>query len=478
MVDKQIFWQPHPGPQTEVLKCIEFEILFGGSRGGGKTDAGLAWLIRWIHLAYYRALVIRRNSDDLRDWVDRAQLFYGTCGGKVVGNPPEVRFPSGAKIRTGHLKDDNAYTKYQGHEYQKMLIEELTQIDAELNYLKLIASCRSTNPDLKPQVFATTNPGGQGHQWVKERFNIVGTPTEPIKTLDEGTGRKRIFIPARVDDNPTLMDNDPHYVAFLDSLPENLMKAWRLGSWDLWEGQFFNEWSEDVHVVNPFPIPPTFMKYRSTDFGRTAPFATVCGAVDYDGNVYIYREYYQAGVDADVNAGNLAIACSEDPINPETGNKYELDIVDRQVFQQQGQDMTIAEILEANGMPNLVPAGGKQAGGRVARWTIFHEYLRHNTVAGETIEPPRLFVFSNCTNVRRTIPQMIHNQPPKDPEDLDTTLDDHLVDAISYLLTTLHELKSKQPLTPLQKKMKALRAGKDIHANPNILYGANNIKKL
>ena len=237
---KKVFWKPHPGPQTEVLTRPEYEILFGGSRGGGKTDAGLAWLIRWVHLPYYRALVIRRNSDDLRDWVDRATMFYGTAGGKVVGNPPEVRFPSGAKIRTGHLKDDNAYTKYQGHEYQKMLIEELTQIDAEINYLKLIASCRSVNPDLRPQIFCTTNPGGQGHQWVKDRFRIVGTPRESIKTVDEKTGRKRIFIPARVDDNPTLMENDPDYVKFLESLPEHLMKAWRLGSWDIFEGQFFS----------------------------------------------------------------------------------------------------------------------------------------------------------------------------------------------------------------------------------------------
>ena len=470
---KKVFWKPHPGPQTEVLTRPEYEILFGGSRGGGKTDAGLAWLIRWVHLPYYRALVIRRNSDDLRDWVDRATMFYGTAGGKVVGNPPEVRFPSGAKIRTGHLKDDNAYTKYQGHEYQKMLIEELTQIDAEINYLKLIASCRSVNPDLRPQIFCTTNPGGQGHQWVKDRFRIVGTPRESIKTVDEKTGRKRIFIPARVEDNPTLMENDPEYVLFLESLPENLMKAWRLGSWDIFSGQFFNEWSDDVHVVNPFPIPNAWKKYRSTDFGRTAPFASVCAAIDYDGNVWIYREYYQAGLDADVNASNLALMCSVDPINTETGRRYEMDIIDRQVFQQQGQDMTIAEILEKNGMPNLVPAGGRQAGGRIARWAIFHEYLRHKTVAEKTLEPPKLFVFKNCPNVIRTIPQMIHDE--KNPEDIDTTLDDHIVDAISYLLTTLHELKSKKPLTSLEKKMKALRQGKDIHANPNVLYGADNI---
>jgi len=93
--------------------------------------------------------------------------MYQGLGGVYVNGYFE--FPSGAKIILGHLKDDNAYTKYQGHEYQKMLIEELTQIVNEKQYEMLIASCRSTIPDITAQVFSTTNPDGLGRKWVKKR---------------------------------------------------------------------------------------------------------------------------------------------------------------------------------------------------------------------------------------------------------------------------------------------------------------------
>ncbi len=140
-----IKWKPQPR-QAIALARTENEILFGGARGGGKTDAGQAWLMYDIDKPYYRALVLRRNADDLKDWIDRARLFYHTA--TITGQVPEIKFPSGAIIRTGHLKDSNAYTKYQGHEYQKILNEELTHIPRESDYEKLLGSNRSKYPDI------------------------------------------------------------------------------------------------------------------------------------------------------------------------------------------------------------------------------------------------------------------------------------------------------------------------------------------
>jgi len=209
-----------------------FEILYGGARGGGKTDAGQAWLLYDHEHPKYRALVIRKNADDLRDWIDRARFFYSPVGGEVVGNPPEVRFPKGGIIRTGHLKDDSAYTKYQGHEYPRMLIEELTHISSETNYLKLIASCRSTIPELRPQIMGNCNPDGPGFEWVRRRWNLRGIPKSPIWTTASETGLMRVFVPARVQDNPHLVNKDPGYLARLNGLPDGLREAWRDGSWD------------------------------------------------------------------------------------------------------------------------------------------------------------------------------------------------------------------------------------------------------
>ena len=231
----KVAWQPNPGPQTQVLTISPldaFEILYGGARGGGKTDAGMAWLLYDHEHPLYRALVVRKNAEDLRDWIDRAGRFFAPVHGAVVGNPPEIRFPEGGVIRTGHLKDDKAYQKYQGHEYHRMLIEELTHISSELNYLKLIASCRSTVPELRPQVFGTTNPDGPGFEWVKRRWQLHGIPTQLLFLKDAETGRMRVFVPARVRDNPYLVNNDPGYLAFLNGLPDGLREAWKDGSWD------------------------------------------------------------------------------------------------------------------------------------------------------------------------------------------------------------------------------------------------------
>ena len=139
---EKVRWKPHQGRQNDVLLIIPeeaFEILYGGARGGGKTDAGLAWLLYDHEHLKYRALVIRKQADDLRDWVDRARSFYAGIA-EVVGNPPEVRFKKGGIIRTGHLTDEKAYTKYQGQEYQRILIEELTHIPTEEQYKKLFYS--------------------------------------------------------------------------------------------------------------------------------------------------------------------------------------------------------------------------------------------------------------------------------------------------------------------------------------------------
>lgn len=233
--------------QQEAVSQTAYEIGFGGSRGPGKTFAGICWLLYDVHHPGLRALVIRRNAEDLKDWVDRATQVYCAYNGAVkVGSPAEFHFPSGAVIRTGHLKDGNAYMKYQGHEYQRMLIEELTQIVREEDYMRLLASCRSTVEGLPAQIFSTFNPGGPGHEWVKKRFII---PAEPGTVFhDRVSGRSRIFVSANVYDNPHIMNHDPEYVKYLESLPPSLRKQWLEGSWEDFEvdGAIFGLEMRDV----------------------------------------------------------------------------------------------------------------------------------------------------------------------------------------------------------------------------------------
>jgi len=236
----QTIWKPHKKQEIALLSRA-FETLYGGARGGGKTDAGLAWLLYDIDNPLYRALVIRKNGEDLTDWLDRARIMYSGHGAIITGKPAKIVFPSGAKIYTGHLKDENSYTKYQGHEYPRMLVEELTQIPSEDLYLKLVSSCRSTVEGLEARVFASANPGGLGHHWVKRRFVDPARPGTLFQ--DPISGRGRIFIPATVDDNPTMQQRDPNYIKFLDSLAPNLRAQWRYGSWESvkFKGQIYGD---------------------------------------------------------------------------------------------------------------------------------------------------------------------------------------------------------------------------------------------
>jgi len=221
-------WKPTP-KQELSLETTADEVLFGGSRGGGKTDAALQWLLYDINNKALRQLVIRRNATDLADFVDRARTKYTPLGAKVSGNPAVITFPSGATIYTGHLATPDAYTKYQGWEIHRLLMEEVTHIPTEKLYEKLLGSLRSTVPGINTQVFLTTNPGGQGHEWVKDRFKIDNKPPGIKFEVD---GKTRIYIPATIRDNIHLMDADPGYLKYLESLPPGLREQWLDGSWD------------------------------------------------------------------------------------------------------------------------------------------------------------------------------------------------------------------------------------------------------
>lgn len=268
-------WKPNDGPQFAFLQAVASdqydEILYGGARGGGKTDAGIMSLLYDKDNPLYRALVIRKEATDLRDWTDRADRWYRGQGFARSGNPPEFRNEKGSKIITGHLNDKDAYQKYQGHEYHKILIEELTQIPREENYLKLKASCRSTVPELRPLVIANCNPDGAGFAWVRKRFNITGIPTKPVETIDPITGLKRIFIPSRLSDNPHL-SKDNTYKSFLDGLPDGLREAWRDGSWEdpIIQGAYYTRELDQMRRegrIKLIPHDPTLKVHTVWDLG-------------------------------------------------------------------------------------------------------------------------------------------------------------------------------------------------------------------
>ncbi len=454
------YWVPHAGPQELAISQAYtdvFEILFGGSRGPGKTAAGQVWLLSDVKDSRLRSLVIRRNADDLSDWIDRAIRMYTPLGASIANRPPVITFPTGAVFKTGHLKDDQAYTKYQGHEYHRMLIEELTQIPTLKRYLQLIASCRSTYADLKPQIFATANPGGSGHSWVKDRFitpdekdNIVekrwmsfvdhaGKERSFEYTLitDKLTGIKRIFIPATIDDNPTLLLNDPTYVRQLDSLKiedEDLWKAWRLGDWDIFAGQAFREFRRDIHVMSPgnefdFPLEAC-KRVIGFDWGYAAPGCAMWMAITPENQhgvrrIYCYRELYQNGKDPAQWAEELRMI---QEIDTRHNRAARYIILPHDCFNKETGD-SIADIFHRIGGLTVFKARTLERGARLNRKALTHR--------GLSIAPdgrPFMLIHPNCKDLIRTLPGLVYDE--NNPEDINSDSDDHCLVGETPVLTT------------------------------------------
>jgi len=324
--------------------------------------------------------------------VQRANVVYSRLGGVMSGNPPRFKFSAGGIIRTGHLKDINAFTKYQGHEYHRIGIEELTLIPFEDDYLKLISSCRSTIKDLQPQVFSTTNPGGPGHSWVKTRFVDNGSG----KTfIDPETSRSRIFISATIDDNPTLINADPEYVRFLDGLQNkdpNLYKAWRLGSWEIFAGQAFSMLSRSTHIIKPVEIqlPKYFAGY---DYGYAHPFAFVLLCVDASGEISVVDYVSKTRCEVE-EQGRL--------INELVGDKR-MDVYSGvDAWNKEGGPTIVSRLRNTCPKLNFIKANTNRVQGvaELRKW-LFEE---------------RLKFFSNATPVFEQLLSVQHD--PKKPEDV------------------------------------------------------------
>ncbi|MDC9826564.1 terminase family protein, partial [Devosia sp. ZB163] len=263
------------------------EILYGGAAGGGKShlmrQAAISWCAEIPGLQVY---LFRRIREDLiKNHMEGPSGFRSLLAGWVECGfvtivEDEIRFWNGSKIYLCHCKDEKDRFKYQGAEIHVLLIDELTHF-TEVIYRFLRNRVRMTGitvPDryngMFPRIMCGANPGGVGHQFVKITFIDPAKPLEIYRAANDEGGMLRQYIPARLEDNPTLAEEDPLYEARLHGLgSEALVRAMRYGDWDVVDGAFFDCWSERLHVIEPFAIPDDWAKFRSGDWGSARPFS-------------------------------------------------------------------------------------------------------------------------------------------------------------------------------------------------------------
>ena len=420
------------GPQYKFVGTVEREVLYGGAAGGGKSDGLLMSAAMEVKNPYHRAILIRRTFPEMKDLIRRANELYPYLGGWYRISTREWFFRGGAIIEFGYLEKDKDVLKYQGRAFNFVGWDELTQWPTDYPFRYLLSRLRAVKGSgVRLRVRATTNPGGPGHNWVKDRWRIPGAGFG-TKLFDRDTGTWRVFIPARIKDNPFLSGTS--YERDMDALPMELRKMLKEGRWDIVAGAMFAEFDHERHTCEPFNLPAGTTIFRGADDGYNNP-ACVLWSAKIDGRVYVIRELYRAGMTPEAMAEEVLkrdgeIEFHDDETGQSEPNTEALrGAIDSSAFNESGVGNSLGtgrgQVMNTLGCKWQPAQKGK--GSRIAGANLVHSLLK-NLPDGK----PGLVIFRNCTNLIRTLPTL-----PKDEhnlEDVDTESEDHAYDALRYLL--------------------------------------------
>ena len=425
---------PEPNPKQKLFLADHHKYLaFGGARGGGKSWSvrvkSVLLAMRWKGIII---MIIRRSYPELyANHIKPFKRMLPKALYKYNDSKKEITFVNGSQIVFKYCSNEKDLDNFQGTECDIMFIDEATQFTEE--QFKILNACvrgvSDREEDKFPKrVYLTCNPGGVGHQWVKRLFidrnYIDGEDPDDYN-----------FIQSGVRDNKILMEQQPEYIKQLEALPPKLREAWLNGSWDIFFGQFFEDFMDRpehyvdrqwTHVIEPFNIPDGWKIYRSFDWGYAKPFSCGWWAVDYDGVVYRILELY---------------GCTREP---NTGLKW----TPAQVFAEIHKIETEHPWLKGKRIQGVADPAiwdaefGESIADVAAKHQVFFSKGDHQRIPGwmqvhyrmafDENGFPMMYVFKNCKAFIRTIPLLQYDDHKV--EDLDTEGEDHVADEVRYFL--------------------------------------------
>jgi phage terminase large subunit len=371
--------------------------------------------------------MLRRTMPELeRSLIPAALRLYPQRIASYKVSEHRWDFINGSTLEFGYCDAESDVTRYQSAEYDVLRFDELTHF-TESQFTYLISRVRGANGFPK-QVKSTTNPGGVGHQWVKKRY----IDPAPPDTLTEFAGGTRLFLPARLADNPYLCQADAGYEKRLQLLSVRDRKALLEGVWELNEGQYFSEFSEALHVVSPHPIPSGWKRYLTIDYGLDM-LAALWIAQGPNGDSVVYRELYQP---------NLIISQAAAAILAQESGKEQIycrlappDLWNRR--QETGK--SAVELFADCGL-----LFDRSSNERVAGWLALHELLAPRQDETGAVRP-RLTIFHTCRNLIRTLPALQHDS--RNPSDVAGTPHEltHAPDALRGYAATVYQAPPAPP---------------------------------
>ena len=470
-----VVWRPQSGPQKALVDCPFAEILFGGARGGGKTDGILGkYAIKGeAYKGNFNAIFFRREMPQTDDLIERAKEIYLPIGSEWREQQKMFRLPGGGRIRFRPLENTVDAQKYQGQNLSDAAVEEAGNYPAPAPIDMLFGALRSKSA-VPVQLLLTANPGGPGHHWIKHRY-IDPAPrgmTPLTRMLPSGKESHRfIFIPSRVEDNRILLDHDPGYVDRLHLVGNaELVRAWLEGDWSVIAGAFFPEFSITRHVIEPRSLPRYWHRFRSMDWGSARPFSVGWWAVSDGelpefprGALVRYREWYGASA-------------------PNTGLRLTAEEVADGILSRERDDVQAGRVMTGVADPAIFSEdGGPSIGQRMAARGVFFNRADNARVTRAGAmggwdqlrarlrgdgEVPAMFFFSTCAAIIRTLPALQHDDGR--PEDVDTEGEDHGPDEVRYACMsrpyTAPLPKPEKPNDPYARKWQTRRRGSHMSA--------------
>ena len=434
---------PEPNEKQKLFLSDQHRyIAFGGARGGGKSwSVRVKAVLLAFRYAGIKQMIMRRTYPEL--YANHIKpllqmLPQGTY--KYNDSKKEVIFPNGSSILFRYCNNDKDLLNYQGTEVDILYIDEATQFTEE-QYKILIACVRGVN-NFPKRVYLTCNAGGIGHQWVKRLFIT--------KSYKDGEKPEEYsFIQSLVTDNKALLKEQPEYISQLEALPPKLREAWLYGNWDIFEGQFFEDFIDRpenydtrqwTHVINPFDIPEGWTVFRAFDWGYHRPFACGWYAVDYDGVIYHILELY--GCNGTPNEGIkwtppqvFAEIHRIETEHPWLKGRKINGVADPSIWDAQTGE-SIADVAAKHQV--YFTAGDNK---RIAGWMQCHYRL-----AFDENGFPMFYVFKNCEHFIRTIPLLQYDEHKVEDLATDGT-EDHIADSWRYGLMS-RPIKPRVPAKP------------------------------
>lgn len=443
--------------QAMFLASKAKHVGYGGARGGGKShivrDKAKRLCLRYPGI---KVLIVRRTMPELRS--NHINVLKKDIPVSIARyNQAERTFfwANGSTIKCDYCDNDGHLMHFQGCEYDVIFLEEATNL-LQSWIEAIVVCCRGVN-NFPKRIYYTFNPGGPSHGYLKRLF--IDRKFQNDENPDD-----YIFIQAKVTDNVFLMESQPGYISFLKNLPPKLRAAWLDGCWDVFEGQFFEEFRTEpdkkkcieagipleqakaegrwTHVIKPLDLNAGNRRgwkiYRSYDFGYAKPFSCAWWAIDYDGTMYRILELY--GCTKTPNEGvkwtpdrQFEEIAKVERQHPWLKGRNIQGVADPAIWDK-SRGESIADTASKYGV-YFTPGDHE----RIAGWMQCHYRLQFDENGFA-----RCYIFEGCEGFIRTIPLMMYDEHKV--EDLDTSMEDHIADEWRYMCMS----RPVRPLRPVE----------------------------